>query len=106
MEFEQDSEGLPEGFSIKKIKEQLRQRIGDIPGAEKLSLESSFSNFGRPISISLYSNNNEQITQVTDSIRDYLKQYPGIFDIQDNFSSTKEEVLKLNAFSEGKMILK
>ena len=92
MEFEQDSEGLPEGFSIKKIKEQLRQRIGDIPGAERLSLESSFSNFGRPISISLYSNDNEQITQVTDLIRDYLKQYPGVFDIQDNFSSTKEEI--------------
>ena len=92
MEFEQDSEGLPEGFSIKKIKDQLRQRIGDIPGAEKLSLESSFSNFGRPISISLYSSNNEKITEVTDSIRSYLKQYPGIFDIQDNFSSTKEEV--------------
>lgn len=92
MEFEQGDDGLPEGFSVKKIKEQLRERIGDIPGAEKLSLESSFGNFGRPISISLYSNNNDQITQVTDNIREYLKQYPGIFDIQDNFSSTKEEL--------------
>ena len=92
MEFEQGNDGLPEGFSVDKVKEQLRERIGDIPGAEKLSLESSFTNFGRPISISLYSNDSEKISDVTDTIREYLQQYPGIFDIQDNFSSTKEEL--------------
>jgi len=92
MEFEQSENGLDNRFSVKEIKEVLRERIGEIAGAEKLSLESSFSNFGRPISISLYGDDIEQISEVTDDIRNYLKQYPGIFDIQDNFSNSKEEV--------------
>ena len=62
MEFEQSENGLPEGFSITEVKETLRQRIGDIPGAERLSLESSFADFGRPISISLFGDDVEQIT--------------------------------------------
>ena len=92
LEFEQTDDGFPENFSIKTIAQQLRERIGDIPGAEKLSLESTFGNFGRPISISLYGENTPELTQVTEQIREFLKQYPGIFDIQDNFSSTKDEV--------------
>ena len=92
MEFEQGENGTPEDFSISDVKEKLRARIGDIPGAEKLSLESSFSDFGRPISILINGDDDQKIKQVTETIREYLKQYPGIFDIQDNISSSKEEI--------------
>lgn len=95
MEFVQGENGFPEGFSLRKVQEQLRIRIGEIPGAERLSLSSTFGDFGSPISIALYGKDVERIRIIKDKIRDYLKVYPGIFDIQDNLSSGKEE-LKLD----------
>ena len=92
MEFVQGENGIPEGFSIATVQEQLRNRIGDIPGAEKLSLRSSFGDFGRPISVQLYGDDSQRISQLTKDIREYLKSYPGVFDIQDNVSSGKEEL--------------
>jgi len=95
MEFESPKRGSGDEFSLNEVKEKLRARIGNIPGAEKLSLESSFSDFGRPISVSIYANDDQKIRGVTQGIRDYLKKYPGVYDIQDNISSSREE-LQLN----------
>lgn len=102
MEFVQGENGMPAGFSIKEVQGKLRERIGDIPGAEKLSLESSFGDFGRPISVALYGEDFDQIAIVKDKIREYLKSYPGIFDIQDNLSSGKEELqLKIKPLADS-----
>ncbi len=95
MEFVQGDNGLPPGFSIRKVQDQLRQRIGDVPGAEKLSLSSTFNDFGPPLSVALYGSNVQSIARIKDEIREYLRSYPGVFDIQDNLSSGKEE-LKLD----------
>lgn len=95
MEFEPPQKGSDDEFSLNDVKERLRARIGNIPGAEKLSLESSFSDFGRPISVSIYGNDDQKIRSSIEEIRKYLKKYPGVYDIQDNVSSSREE-LKLN----------
>lgn len=79
-------------ISIKDVQNRLRAQIGDIPGAERLSLASNFADAGRPISIAIYGNNDERTSVAVESIREYLKSYPGVFDIQDNFSSGKEEI--------------
>lgn len=92
MEFVQGKNGMPADFSINSVRDQLRERIGVIPGAEKLSLTSTHGEFGRPISVALYGDNVGEITRLTNEIRDYLKSYPGVFDIQDNVSSGKEEL--------------
>lgn len=92
MEFVQGDNGLPEGFSIREVQDQMRTRIGDIPGAEKLSLTSTFGDFGSPISVSLYGKDIKRIGELKDDIREYLRTYPGVFDIQDNLSSGKEEL--------------
>lgn len=95
MEFVQGENGLPEGFSIRKVQDQLRNRIGEIPGAERLSLKSTFGDFGAPLSVALYGKDVQRIGEIKEKIRDYLRVYPGVFDIQDNLSSGKEE-LKLD----------
>ena len=95
MEFVQGENGLPEGFSIRTVQDQLRTRIGEIPGAERLSLNSVFGDFGAPISVALYGKDVARIAIIKDKIREYLRVYPGVFDIQDNLSSGKEE-LKLD----------
>lgn len=88
----ESSDNRPEDFSITEVQEKLRQRVGDIPGAEQFSLSSTFGDFGRPISVAIYGNDDERLALRVDEIREYLKQYPGVYDIQDNFSSGKEEV--------------
>ncbi|NND83269.1 MAG: efflux RND transporter permease subunit [Gammaproteobacteria bacterium] len=91
MEFVQGENGMPEGFSVKQVQNELRNRIGDIPGAERLDLQSTFGDFGRPISVVIYGQDFERIAKLVDRIREYLRSYPGVFDIQDNYSSRKEE---------------
>jgi multidrug efflux pump subunit AcrB len=95
MEFVQGEEGMPEGFSIREVQNKLRQRIGDIPGAEKLSLRASFGDFGRPLSIAIYGKDLSRVGDLSKQVREYLRTYPGVFDIQDNYSSSKDE-LKLD----------
>ena len=92
MEFVQGENGMPEGFSIREVRNKLRDRIGDIPGAERLSLESSFGDFGRPVSVAIYGEDLDKIGDYAGQVREYLRSYPGIFDIQDNYSSSKEEL--------------
>ena len=69
MEFVQGENGLPEGFSIRTVQDQLREGIGDIPGAEKLSLQATFGDFGRPISVALYGHNDDRIRDLSEQVR-------------------------------------
>ena len=82
----------PDDFSITEVRERLRERVGDIPGAEKLSYTSSFGDFGSPISIAIYGSDYDRISEKVAEIREYLRTYPGVFDIQDNYTSGKEEL--------------
>lgn len=86
------SENRPDDFSINTVRDRLRKEIGDIPGAEKLSITSDFGDFGRPISIEIFGDDTQRIADRVAEIREYLTGYPGVYDIQDNFSSGKEEL--------------
>ena len=70
MEFVQGDNGLPDGFSMRTVQDQLRTRIGDIPGAEKLSLSSTFGDFGAPLSVSLYGKDIDCLLYTSPSPRD------------------------------------
>ena len=92
LEFVQGENGIPGDVSLSEVTEHLRKEIGEIPGAEQLSISSSFADFGKPVSIAVYGKDNERLTAVTEKIREYLKSYPGIFDIQDTLTAKNEEL--------------
>ena len=92
LEFVQGKNGLPPNISLTKTREKLRQQIGEIAGAEQLSISSSFADFGKPLSVSVYGKDTQRLGVVTEKIREYLKSYPGVFDIQDTLSAKKEEL--------------
>lgn len=75
-----------------EIAREIRQLIGEIPGAEKFSIHSSAGRAGEPISIELSGASGDLLSETGLRLRAKLKEYPGIFDIQDNFSSGKEEL--------------
>ena len=87
-----------------EIAREIRLLIGEIPGAEKFSIHSSTSRAGEPISIELSGAESDKLHQTGLRLREKLKEFPGIFDIQDSFSGGKEELnisLKTKAITLG-----
>jgi len=79
-------------LSIKDVQKRLREEIGEIPGAQQLSLSSNFNDAGRPVEVAIYGNDTALLEKAVDDIRAYLNTYPGVFDVQDNLLSGKEEI--------------
>ncbi len=79
-------------ISIKDIQDRWREEIGEIPGAQQLSVSSNFNDTGRPIDVAIYGNNAESLQTAITDIRQYLRTYPGVFDVRDNLTSGKEEI--------------
>jgi len=74
------------------VQKRLREEIGEIPGAQKLSLSSAFNDPGRPVEVAIYGDDVALLSKAVEDIRNYLGTYPGISDVQDNLSSGKEEI--------------
>ena len=75
-----------------EIAREVRQLVGDIPGAEKLSVIAELARSGEPINVELSGSDQNKVIEVAEKIRRQLLQYPEVFDIQDNFSGGKEEL--------------
>lgn len=90
--------------SASQISREVRAMIGEIPGAESLSVRAQLFGDGAPINIELSSVDPTQIGAVIDKLKQKLKSYPGVLDIKDNYSGGKEEMklsLKPRAYSLG-----
>jgi len=90
--------------SSQQMVREWRKMIGVIPGAEQLSFRASFGRSGEPIDVQLRSNSLDEMRIVADKIKEHLKTYPGLFDIQDNLSGGKDEFqlkLKPQAYNLG-----
>ena len=75
-----------------ELAREARGLIGEIPGAEKLSVIADLGRGGEPINVELSGVPVSQMAEVGNNLRGQLKQYPNVFDIQDNFSGGKEEL--------------
>lgn len=71
---------------------EVLRLVGEIPGAQKLSMRAESGGGASPIDIELSGVNSDQKGEVIELVRNKLKEYPTIFDIQDNFSGGKEEL--------------
>lgn len=87
-----------------QIGREVRQLIGDIPGAQSLSVRSRSFGDQAPINIELSGDDPAKMYEVIDKLRERFKSYPGVYDIQDNYSGGKEELslsLKPQAYTLG-----
>lgn len=87
----------PEKRSIKisspELAKEWRKMIGDIPGAESITFRAEIGRSGDPIDVELRSDSLETLEQVSEEIKSYLGTFSGVFDINDSFSTGKEELL-------------
>lgn len=75
-----------------EIAREVRQLVGNIPGAEKLTVVAELARSGEPINVELTGSDQGRVMAIAEKIRQQLRQYPEVFDIQDNYSGGKEEL--------------
>ncbi|EDY84675.1 RND transporter, HAE1/HME family, permease protein [Verrucomicrobiia bacterium DG1235] len=98
-----------------EIGERWRAKIGEIPGARRLNVQSSASGpVGLPVDVRLTGRDFTQLKAASLEIQEKLKEVTGLFDIRDNYSEGKRELkirlnenaraLGINAFDLGRQV--
>ena len=87
-------------ISTVEISKIWRELTGPIPGVKQVTFDSDLFTTGAPIEIQLSSVNREDLKALTNSLKDKLQTYAGVFDIKDSFSAGKDEI-KLNLLPEA-----
>jgi len=71
---------------------EWRDKIGVIPGAESLTFRAEIGRGGSPLAVQLSGNTIEDLVSMAREVKARLREYPGVFDVDDNFETGKEEV--------------
>lgn len=74
------------------ITNEIKRRVGDIPGSDSLGYVFELGRSGVPIDVELSGGSIEQMQGTGMRLRALLQTFPNVFDIQDNFSGGKEEL--------------
>jgi multidrug efflux pump subunit AcrB len=82
-------------YNSVEIASEFRKEVGIIPEAEKLTFGNT-SAFGKPISITLLSDNVNELNEVVYEVKNALKELPELQDVVENIQEGKREIqLKL-----------
>jgi len=87
-----------------QIGREVRALIGEIPGAQSLSVRSRSFGDQAPINVELSGDDPAKMYLIIEKLKEKFKAYPGVYDIQDNYSGGKEELklsLKPQAYTLG-----
>ena len=78
----------------RRIIDELRAGITNIPGIERIEMESAKPGppAGRPLEIKISGPDLKTISTIAAEIKDYLASVPGVADIQDDLEQGKEEI--------------
>lgn len=82
---------------------EWRRKVGEIAGAKKLIFKASLFQPDNPIDIMLKGHDFDELNIVSEKIKQQLAQYPGVFDVGDDFSQGKEQV-QLQIKPEAKLL--
>lgn len=75
-----------------EIVREWRERIGAIPGAEAVTFRSEIGRGGSPIQVGLTGNDFAGLDAMAEEVKLRLRQYPGVFDVNDSFEDGKQEM--------------
>jgi multidrug efflux pump subunit AcrB len=90
------TESEERNFPASRITELWRQKVGEVPGAESLTYTSDVFQMGADIDIQMAHSNAGLLEKLSEKIKTVLSEYPGVEDIEDNYTRGKRELrLKL-----------
>ncbi|MCB0769037.1 MAG: efflux RND transporter permease subunit [Flavobacteriales bacterium] len=84
--------GEQRGFKSEELTNRLRERTGAIPGVSNLSYGLS-TPFGKPVSVSLRSNDLKELTAAKEELREELSALPILRDVVDSDRPGNREVV-------------
>lgn len=88
-------DGERRGFRAEELTNRLRERVGALPGVQNLTFGLA-TPFGKPVSVSLRSNDLAELNAAKAELRDELTQLPMLRDVVDSDKpGNREVVLKL-----------
>lgn len=92
------TESEQRGIPSSEISRKWRTATGTVPGADSVTFVSTLVRFGKNIDIQLAHRDFDVLEQAVQRIKQALSQYPGVSDIDDNYTKGKQELkLKLRA---------
>ena len=78
--------------SSSELVREWRQIIGDIPGAKSVSYRAEIGRGGSPIDVQISGFEFTELQQVAALVKDELRGYSGVSDIEDSFEGGKQEI--------------
>jgi multidrug efflux pump subunit AcrB len=79
-------------ISTEEVVRRWRKLMPVIPGAKDVLFFSSLFSAGDPVNIQLSSKYMDDLLAAKDDLKTKLVQYPGVFDVKDNYNIGKEEI--------------
>ncbi len=85
------------------LKNRWRDKVGEIPGVSSLTFMSEIFSVGEDINVELSHQRFEVLVDASEKLKDIIREYAGVKDIQDSFEEGKPE-LKLSLKDTGRML--
>lgn len=79
-------------LSAKETAERLRELIGEVPDAEKITVNYKDNNDGPPIEYVLNAKSFDDLQAAADDLMGQLRSYEGVFNVVNDMESASEEV--------------
>ena len=79
-------------LSAKEAGERLRELTGDIPDAEEINLVYTIDSQGPGFQYSVNAQNLDELRAAVDDFKAKLLEYPALYDVRDNLTSSTDEI--------------
>ena len=81
------------GITSQEVMARWRERVGEIPGTERLLFQGSGMGLGgKPIEFKLLGDDLDELTEAVAKTKEHLATYPGVFDVRDETGSGRWEM--------------
>ncbi|NOX92240.1 MAG: efflux RND transporter permease subunit [Gammaproteobacteria bacterium] len=89
--------------STRELVHAWRRAVGEIPGARGLTYRAEIGRGGDPVDVQLAGPDFAVLKEIAGVVREQLHQYPGVYEIRDNFEDGKPEI-KLTVRPEAELL--
>ncbi len=79
-------------ITMEQIADRLREKIGDIPDAEAITVNYNINSRGANLAFGIEGTNLDELREAAEEIKTYLRSVNGTYDVRDSLQSANEEI--------------
>ncbi len=79
-------------ISMEQIADRLREKIGDIPDAESITVNYTINSGNADLAFGIEGNDLDELRLASEEIKAYLRSVNGTYDVRDSLQSANEEI--------------